>query len=46
LLIFRFLYFVLPLFFAALLLSLRELRLAVAPVTGRCDRDQRETRRK
>ena len=46
LLIFRILYFVLPLFFAALLLSLRELRLAVAPVTGRCDRDQRETRRK
>jgi uncharacterized membrane protein YbhN (UPF0104 family) len=39
LLIFRILYFVLPLFFAALLLSLRELRLAAAPVTGRCDHD-------
>src|SRR3954451_515412 len=46
LLIFRLPYFVLPLFFAALLLGLRELRLAAAPVTGRCDRDQREARRK
>jgi len=36
LLIFRLLYFVLPLFFAALLLSLRELRLVAAPLTGGC----------
>ena len=38
LLIFRLLYFMFPLFFAALLLSLRELRLVAAPVTGGCPR--------
>jgi glycosyltransferase 2 family protein len=46
LLIFRVLYFVFPLFLAALLLALRELRLAAGPVTGRCGRLERRRRRK
>lgn len=46
LLIFRLLYFVFPLFLAALLLALRELRLAAAPVSARCDHPEREPRRK
>src|SRR4030088_1051666 len=41
LLIFSLLYFVLPLFFAALLLSLRELRLFAARATGRWERTER-----